>query len=276
MKPHRAVIPMKKFLLEIVPPLVLRWIMRIFHPYGFFGDYATWKEASKYSTSYDSDLIVNKVRDAIRKVRDGEAVFERDSVLFERIEYSWFLLSGLLWVASVEGNRLNLVDFGGSLGSTYYQNRPFLIHLEEIKWGIVEQEKFVECGKREFENEHVNFFSTLEDCVAEQRPNTILLGSVLQFVEEPYHLLEKITELAFQYVIIDRTPFLCEESDRITSQRIPPSVYDASIPAWLLNYGKMVSHLSRNFDVIAEYERWESMFYNRQELPLKGFILRKK
>ena len=268
--------PMKKFPREIVPPFVLRWIRRFIHPYGFFGNYATWEDARKHSTGYDSDQIVEKVRAAILRVRDGEGVYERDSVLFDRIQYSWFLLSGLLWVASREGNCLNLLDFGGSLGSTYYQNLGFLRHLEEIRWGIVEQEKFVECGKRDFENEQVKFYLTLEDCMAEQRPNAILLGSVLQFLEKPYDLLEKIKELNFQYVIIDRTPFLCGESDRITIQRIPPSVYDGRIPAWLLNYRKAVSHLSKDFNVIAENESYESMFYNNIEIPLKGIILEKK
>lgn len=276
MKARNGGIPMKKILRDLVPPLILRWIMRFIHPYGFFGNYATWEDARKHSTGYDSDQIVEKVRASIRRVRDGEGVYERDSVLFDRIQYSWFLLSGLLWVASREGNRLNLLDFGGSLGSTYYQNLGFLRHLEEIRWGIVEQEKFAECGKREFENEHVNFFSTIEDCVAEQKPNTLLLCSVLQYMEDPYYLLEKIIDLDFQYVIIDRTPFLFGESDRITIQRIPPSVYDARIPAWLLNYGKIVSRLRRNFDVVGENETWESMYLNNEELPLKSLILKRR
>lgn len=267
---------MRKFLQEIVPPLVRRRVWRIIHPYGFFGNYATWEAARKHSAGYDSDRILEKVRDGMRKVRDGEAAFERDSVLFDRILYSWFLLSGLLWIASKEGNRMNLLDFGGSLGGTYYQNRAFLNHLEEIRWGIVEQEKFVECGKREFENKHLKFYSTLEECVVEQKPNTILLCSVLQYIEEPYLLLNKIADLDFQYVIIDRTPFLSGKLDRITVQRVPPSVYDAVIPAWILNYEKTISHLSRYFDVIGENESMESIHLDHQELPLKGVLLKKK
>lgn len=267
---------MRNILREIAPPLVRRWAWRIIYPYGFFGNYETWQEAQKHSTGYNSNRILEKVQSAMRKVRDGEAAFERDSVLFDRIHYSWFLLSSLLWIASRNGNRLNVLDFGGSLGSTYYQNLAFLRHLDELQWGIVEQEIFVECGKREFENEHVKFYSTIDDCVEGQKPNTILLGSVLQFMEEPYHFLEKIKELNFQYVIIDRTPFLCGESDRITIQRIAPSVYDARIPAWLLSYKNTISHLARDFDVVGENETFESMFYNNTEVPLKGIILENK
>ena len=56
-------------------------------------------------------------------------VYERDSVLFDTIRYSWPLLSDLLRAASEDQNHLSVLDFGGSLGSSYYQNRVFLSHL---------------------------------------------------------------------------------------------------------------------------------------------------
>jgi hypothetical protein len=60
MNPRGGGIPMKKFRREIAPPLFLRWVWRKIHPYGFFGDYATWEEARKRSTGYDSDQILEK------------------------------------------------------------------------------------------------------------------------------------------------------------------------------------------------------------------------
>lgn len=85
------------------------------------------------------------------------------------------MLASLSWIASQEGNRLNLINFGGSLGSSYFQNRKFLLHLKELKWNIVEQKKMVECGKKYFENEHLNFYYNLVDCTKEQNPDLILL-----------------------------------------------------------------------------------------------------
>ena len=70
--------------------------------------------------------ILDKVLAATLKVKQGQAVFERDSVLFDEIEYSWPLLAGLMWAAASNGGKLNVLDFGGALGSSYYQNRKFL------------------------------------------------------------------------------------------------------------------------------------------------------
>jgi len=47
------------------------------------------EEAMELSTGYDSERILGKVRDSLLKVKRGEAVYERDSVLFDKVQYSW-------------------------------------------------------------------------------------------------------------------------------------------------------------------------------------------
>lgn len=244
---------------------------------GAFRDCATWGEARKASTGYDTDLILNKVRDSLLKVKKGEAVYERDSVLFDEIRYSWPLLAGLLWIASQKGGRLNLVDFGGSLGSTYYQNRKFLAHLEELRWNIVEQKKFVECGKRDFENEHLKFHEDLDECVREQGPDAILFSSALQYLEKPYAMLEKVLSLGFEFVLFDRTPLLSKGDDRITVQKVPRAIYEASYPAWFFNRDKFLSFFSGDYDLMAEFGALSGTIYLRGGRAVdKGLIFRRK
>mgnify|MGYP001500873774 CR=1 FL=1 len=48
-------------------------------------------------------------------VKNGEAVYERDLVLFDYIEFYWPVLSGVMWVAARNNGRLNVLDYGGSL-----------------------------------------------------------------------------------------------------------------------------------------------------------------
>ena len=80
-------------------------------------------------------------------VVDGRAAYERDSVLFEEVEYVWPLLASLMWVGARHLGSLNVLDFGGSLGSTYFQNRIFLATLPSVRWNIVEQPRHVEVGR---------------------------------------------------------------------------------------------------------------------------------
>jgi putative methyltransferase (TIGR04325 family) len=255
------------FARDLIPNIVFRVYRMIAGQSLFKGNYATWEEARKESGGYDSEQILTKVRGSLLKVKNGEAVYERDSVL---------LLAALLWIVSQKGNRLNLVDFGGSLGSTYYQNRKFLSHLGAVRWSIVEQRRFVECGKRDFEDDRLKFYEDLETCVRDQRPDAILLSSVLQYLEQPYALLEKVLSLGFEFILIDRTPLLEKGDDRITVQKVPPEIYEASYPAWFFNREKFLSRFSMRYELMAEFDALSGTIYLQGGRATdKGFIFRK-
>jgi putative methyltransferase (TIGR04325 family) len=261
---------------DFIPPVILEIFRRVQGHFFSFRNYSTWEEAKKASMGYDSEQILNKVRNSLLRVKTGEAVYERDSVLFDEVQYSWPLLAALLWTASRKGNRLNLVDFGGSLGSTYYQNRKFLAHLGEVRWSIVEQRRFVECGKRDFADDRLKFYEDLDSCIREQRPDTILLSSVLQYLEQPYALLEKVLSLGFEFILIDRTTFLEKGDDRITVQKVSPEIYEASYPAWFFNREKFLSRFSKRYELMAEFDALSGTIYLQGGRAAdKGFIFRK-
>ena len=66
------------------------------------------------------------------------------------------------------GGVLSVLDFGGSLGSTYYQNKKFLDSLDDVSWNIVEQKHFVDAGKEDFEDERLRFSYDIESCVVKK------------------------------------------------------------------------------------------------------------
>jgi putative methyltransferase (TIGR04325 family) len=266
----------KEKLVQFIPPFVLNLYKRRTNG-GFFGNFPTWEAARDASSGYDSDLILNKVKEAMLKIRDGTAIYERDSVLFDRIQYSWPLLTGLLWIASRCYNKLNLVDFGGSLGSSYYQNKIFLQHLSELNWSIVEQNNFVECGKNYFENNNLRFYHDLNECIRERHPNTVLFSSVIQYLEKPYDLLADVISKGFGYIIFDRTSFMEAGNDRITVQKVPSSIYPASYPAWFFNKHKFYDFFADDYELIAEFDALAGTIdLGNTVAHDKGFIFKKK
>lgn len=265
---------LRQVIKKITPPIFLDIFRRGITKYGFFGNFSTWEDAVNASTGYNSDEIIRKVKESLLKVKSGEAVYERDSVLFDKIHYSWPLLTGLLWIASQKANRLNILDFGGSLGSSYFQNRKFLIHLKELSWNIVEQEKMVKCGKKYFENEHLNFYYNLVDCIKEQKPNAILLSSVIQYIEKPYDLLKKIINYGLEFIIIDRTAFIKGDKGRLTVQKVSPKIYKASYPAWFFSETKFLKYFEGRYELVEEFDALGNDMAN---IPsrYKGFIFRR-
>lgn len=227
---------LKKIFKLVCPPILTRAIVQLQHnQICFSGNYSTWQEAYTHATGYDTDHIFKRVRESSLKVISGEAVYERDSVCFYEKAYRWSVLACLLFIATKQNNKLNIVDFGGALGSFYYQHRVFLNSLNELNWSVVEQPHFVECGKKEFQNENLFFFSTLHECIQQKKSDVILLSGVLQYLENPKQLLKEISELGFRYVLVDRTPFIKDARDKLTIQSIPESIYSASYPAWFFS-----------------------------------------
>ena len=259
---------------ECLPPVILRAI-RSFHGGGirFEGSYATWEEAASVCSGYDAEHILAKVLDAMLKVKRGEAVYERDSVLFDEIEYSWPVLAGLMWVAAQNAGRLNVLDFGGSLGSTYYQNKKFLDTLHEVHWSIVEQNHFVQAGKTNFEDERLTFWSDIDDCVKALSPNTLLLSSVIQYLKDPYLLLQKVKSSNFEYIIFDRTPFVLDDNDILTVQKVPREIYAASYPCWFFGKQRFYAFFEDEYTVVAKFPSLDKA--NRPS-TFEGCIFRKK
>ena len=248
----------KAFIKLLAPPLLAqgyRFLCGRRHGvYGLSGDYRSWEEAMGASTGYDSEIILEKTKTALLQVKNGQVVYERDSVVFDEIQYAWPLLAGLMWVAAQSGGRLDVLDFGGSLGSTYFQNRAFLHSLTHARWNIVEQPQHVETGKEWFEDEHLKFYLRVEDCVAETQPNVVLLSSVLQYLEHPYDILCELLELTCAHVIIDRTSFWNGPVDRLCVQHVPPWIYPASYPSWIFSMSRFQSHLHAGWEVVAEFD----------------------
>jgi putative methyltransferase (TIGR04325 family) len=223
-------------------------------PHWHQGDYPDWVSATAAAKGYDAPNILEIQRAAMRKVRDGAAVYERDSVVFDKIEYFFPTLAALLLIASRNNNRLSVLDFGGALGSTYYQNRHLLSHLSALSWHVVEQPHFVSAGRAEFENEHLRFYPTIVESCAAARPDVVLFSSVLQYLEKPTELLAEIAAAAPPYILVDRTPILDSGRERIVIQTVPPSIYPASYACRLFAPGAMEAVLAPAYDVVFDFE----------------------
>jgi putative methyltransferase (TIGR04325 family) len=255
---------------KILPGFLKSIVFGLF--YGWHGNYSTWSEARIKCTGYDSKLILEKVRSSLLQVKDGNAAYERDSVLFNEIQFSYPVLSGLLWISAQNKGRLNVLDFGGSLGSSYFQNKQFLDSLDDVNWCIVEQPDFVKTGLRDFATDRLHFFYSIEECLNSFNINIVLLSSVLQYLEEPYSLLENLKSLPIDYIIIDRTPFVSGK-DRITIQKVWPRIYKASYPCWFFNEQKIVNLLSTDFRLVLKFDALDKANISSK---FKGFIFSKK
>jgi putative methyltransferase (TIGR04325 family) len=191
-------------------------------------------------------------------------------VVFQTPAANERLLSALRSAAEVNGRCLNVADFGGALGSTWWQHRLWLQDLVSVRWSVIEQPALVDAGKREFTNEPLRFYATLAECCAVERPTTLLLSSVLPYIENPHALLAEARVKPFRRIIIDRTGFVARGPDRLTVQSVPPSIYDASYPCWFFDRDKLIDGFGSDWRVIDE---WATDDYVDIDAEYRGLVL---
>jgi len=237
-----------------LPPAAVALLKRHLGSIHFEGDYARWADAQADCDGYEARVIWERTTEAARAVKRGEAAFERDSVVYKKPAYVWPLLSSLLWAAARHGGSLSVLDFGGSLGSTYFQHRSWLADLARLRWSIVEQPAYVKVGREEFEDESLKFYDDVPSALRAERSRVLLISAVLQYLEAPYAMLEELLNAEFDVILLDRLAFSAENRDKLTVQRVGERIYPASYPAWFFDRRKLVAALERRYRLVQVFQ----------------------
>ncbi|MES1224681.1 MAG: methyltransferase, TIGR04325 family [Bacteroidota bacterium] len=279
---EKNIIPLKisyKKRLAHVAKKTINPLLRLFNTgkYGWSGNYSSWEEAKKNCTGYDSSLILEKVLQSTLKIKNGEAVYERDSVLFDKIEFSFPLLNALNQIATENRKKISVADFGGSLGSSYFQNKKILDTLSEVRWNVIEQSGFVTAGKKYIEDQKLKFHNSIDSVINSTGiPDLLLISCTIQYIEKPYELLNELSNKKIKYILIDNTPFNFKKADRITKQVVPPHIYIASYPCWFLDYEKVKTTMSEQYEVINEYKNELYIYLDGKKINYRGMLLKLK
>jgi putative methyltransferase (TIGR04325 family) len=243
---------LKRLAGEILPPVVMSSYRKMRAARAYRGRYATWEEACAASSGYDAPAILEKTAAAMALVKAGKAAFARDGVAFPEPDYPYYLLSALLRQAAKDGGRLSVLDFGGSLGNTYFQCKPWLEGIPQLSWCVVEQETHVKRGDAQFADSALSFHASVGEC-AEKRPNFLLLSSVLQYLKAPFLELESLLDLEPESVLIDRTPTDPSGKGYLTVQEVPPEIYPASYPSWIFSRSELVKAVGQKYALLDEF-----------------------
>lgn len=249
----RAIARGRRVAARVIPaPWLALWRPRR-RPRIYCGDFATWEAALRASRGYDDPMITEKTIAAARAVRDGLAAWDRDTVVFQVPAANAPLLRALQAAAQECGGRLHVLDFGGGLGSTWWQHVGWLGDMADVRWSIVEQPALVSAGEQEFTRGPVRYFPSIEACFASERPEIALLSSVLPYLEHPDELIRELNAKDFQQVIIDRTGFVEGPGHRLVVQHVPPSIYEGSYPCWFFNRAKLLAAFGEAWEVVDEW-----------------------
>ncbi len=237
---------------SLVPVPWLRQWRRHWGWRWFRGDFPVWSAARAAAAGYDDAVVLDRVLAATRAVNAGQAGWERDGVVFIEPQINAPLVTALREAARDTDGPLTVVDFGGSLGSTWWQHRHVLPDLTVVRWKVVEQPHYVKVGA-EFTDDRLSFHETLAGAQGDEEPRVILLSGVLPYLESPVALLEEIARRGFRHVIIDRTPLACSGLTKLVVQHTPPELGGGSYPCWLFGRAELLAPLDADYELVAEW-----------------------
>ena len=200
---------------------------------------------------------------------EGGMVTTNDDALAERLR----LLRNLAFTQP----RFRDEVAGFNFRMTGYQCRDLLSTIHPLRWLVVEQTGFVECGRREFAGDVLRFFDTVEEAAASSRPNVVLLSGVLQYVTEPIDVLESVGHTGADYVVIDRTPIAVNGEQTITVQVVPETLNSSSYPIWLFKESTLKGPPRENYEEIGEFDALDGeLGAGRLRGRFRGFIFQRK
>jgi putative methyltransferase (TIGR04325 family) len=228
-------VTLRELLRKIVPTRIAAWIHRLRGLQAFTGDFASFDEASRHATGYNSSAIAEStLRDL--DVQQPDA----DSTPQPRVEQ---LLTALR--AAGTGDRpLSVVDVGGGVGAYYYPLRKYFPGLE---WTVIETPEMVRAAARV--QSPIRFVDSFEQLAPPY--DVALMSGAIQYFPDPYATLRQYAGVA-RHLLVTRLPLI--ERDRITVQKVVSPQYSASYPAWFFSRDRFLGELQALGTVI---ERWD-------------------
>lgn len=217
------------------------------------------------SGGWESSTITDSFLASALKVRDGVAEFEQDRNVGGKIIYSPTILAFLVLALARQKDVLSIIDFGGALGSNYFQNRKILrqMSVTSIHWNVVERPVFAKLGREHFQTAELNFYESLRDVLSKVTPvpDGLLFSGSLQCIASPLSVLGQVIDAGVKIIAIDRLLVSPEHEHAVFIQHVPPKISfpvtcfsrDALI-AWFIAKGfTLVEHFTQvpdaHFDI---------------------------
>jgi putative methyltransferase (TIGR04325 family) len=239
----------------VTPPIVWGLAARLLRRHRTLeGPVASWDAALKRATGWDSPGIIEQAVAAAVKVRDGAAAFERDSRTYDRIIYSPAILAALL-LAVARYPRLNVIDFGGGLGSNYFQNVKLIRALPNmpLSWNVVERRPLATIGAEQFQTAELRFHAELAAVRLEDA--VLMFTGSLQYIADAFGLLEEAIG-GIDIVVLDNVLVWPKAEHAVFVQHLDAKRFGpVTLPTWCFAKDALIGWFAaRGFVLVEQFQ----------------------
>lgn len=179
-----------------------------------------------------------------------------------------------------------VADFGGACGAHYYETRRLIPGEISMKWQVIETAAMVNSAyKHELHTHELNFFADVEQV----RADLFYLSSSLQYVPDPYGLLDTLVSRAYPYILFNRMMLdMVSDEDEIIIQQsllsangpgpMPDGEEDAIItyPHTTLSQKKFLKKFEADYDLVFTFAEPSGKINGSEHIFGGGFLFRRK
>jgi putative methyltransferase (TIGR04325 family) len=240
----------------------------------FKGKYSSFAQAALDSSGYNDNVILDRVTNITEMRKNRLIISERDGFILHNIEIP-IQIKSFIQSLLFSNRPLQVLDFGGGLGSWYFDFVDIFGKSSVAKWLIIEQENFVKSGSKNFEDGTLNFNEYAAFDLIPQKFDFVVFSSVIQYLENPYEVLSEIYTIDVPYLIINRTPFWIGEFDRCAIQR--NKSFGESYPSWILSEPGFKKFIHTKWEILDEFYSSDNqhLLSGLHRVRYKSFILKK-
>ena len=232
---------------------------------------SSWDDALKNSHNYNQDKLINNIFLATQNVLKKKYKYESDGINFNYLNIDNNFLESLK--KCIKKENTILLDFGGSLGSMYFKYHDLISKNKYIELLIVEQEKIFEKSKILNFPINIKFFKNIDEI--QVKPDIILLGSVLQYIEHHNKLLKKLISLKPNYIFIERTIFSINNLEPIYIQENYFKLKKTSYPVRAISLKLLIKFmLKANYIIMNKYENKDKI--TGDNVKVNSILFKKK
>jgi putative methyltransferase (TIGR04325 family) len=199
----------------------------------------------------------------------------KDNKLVNIQRQNFFSLNIILEIFHKQNNVLNLIEFGGSLGSKYLNFKKLISNsAKELHWSIVEQNNYVDIGKKNIQNREIKFINDINSAFFNKKNNILIFSNSLQYKKNPYEILNRaINSKNIKYILFESLP-LTKKVDHILLQKH----YDTDIcySINIFNWSKLKNFFKDRFIFKKIQKSDTNIFVNNKNIKYFDlFIVRK-
>jgi putative methyltransferase (TIGR04325 family) len=218
---------------------------------------------------YESETAIESIIESIQQshavASDSKSLTSRDLQII-----SSFTIA--ISAAEVQATNVRVIDVGGA-GGDYFFMFAKAMPTVAFDWVVVETPALAAAiSKTEFgSGKGIRWASSLDEVGGDF--DVALLSSVLQYVDDPYGLLNKVANKC-KVMIINRIPLTTSRVDQATVQHVRTHGRRGAYPAWFFGSEVFLGEIQKVGDIVS---RWavpeDSHVLKFQRIESQGMVV---